>query len=136
MDEIIADQIEWLLSGNASTGRMGRSIVTLAGFLSDGAIPEKIDKQLADLSRQVTLQDMFDALIQPLNTISRTYGLATKPAKDGDRTDPPELGKLLDQIEAARQDIAACPTVNYSALISWLVQRARDRKLLSKRGRR
>lgn len=136
MDELITDQIEWLLTANSGTLRMGRSIMTLAGFLSDGSLPEQIDRQLADLSRQVMLQELLDSLIQSLNTIFRTYGVVSQPPKEGDRIDTPEFGKLLDQIEATRQDLAAHSTVNYSALISWLVKQARDRKLLSKRARR
>ena len=62
--------------------------------------------------------------------------MESKVQEEGDRIDTPEFGKLLDQIEATRQDLAAHPTVNYSALISWLVKQARDRKLLSKRARR
>lgn len=136
MDELITDQIEWLLTANSGTLRMGRSIMTLAGFLSDGSLPEQIERQLADLSRQVMLQELLDSLIQSLNTIFRTNGAVSQPPKEGERIDTPECGKLLDQIEATRQDLAAHSTVNYSALISWLVKQARDRKLLSKRARR
>lgn len=136
MDELITDQLEWLLTANAGTLRMGRSIITLAGFLSDGVIPEHIDRQLADLSRQVMLQEVLDSLIQSLNVIFKTYGLTLQPPKEGDCGDTPEFGKLLDQIEATRLDIAGQPTVNYSTLIAWLVQQARDGKLFSKRTRR
>jgi len=135
MDEMIADQIEWILSGNAGTNRLGRQIVTLAGFLADGDMPGKIDSQMADLSRQITLQDMFDALIQSLNTISKSHGSINK-SLDASKSEVPELGKLLDQIEAVRKEIAACPTVNYASLISWLVIQAREKKVLNKRARR
>lgn len=136
MDELITDQIEWLLTANAGTLRMGRSIMTLAGFLTDGAVPEQIDRQLADLSKLVMLQEVLDSLIQSLNTICKTCGSASQTPKDGDRSDTPEFGKLLDQIEATRQNIASHPTVNYAALIAWLVQQARGRKLWSNRSRR
>lgn len=136
MDELITDQIEWLLTANAGTLRMGRSIMTLAGFLSDGTIPEQIDRQLTDLSKLVMLQEVLDSLIQSLNTIFKTCGSASQAPKDGDRSDTPEFGKLLDQIEATRQYIANHPTVNYSSLIAWLVQQARGRKMWSNRTRR
>lgn len=82
MDELITDQIEWLLTANSGTLRMGRSIMTLAGFLSDGSLPEQIDRQLADLSRQVMLQELLDSLIQSLNTILRTYGVVSHRLKN------------------------------------------------------
>mgnify|MGYP001767064443 FL=1 len=46
MDSILADQLEWLISGNMEGPRFKRQIILLVGCLADGQIPEDIQKEV------------------------------------------------------------------------------------------
>ena len=136
LDELIADQIEWLLANYSNTNRLGRQLVMLVGFLAEGSLPEYIDRQTASLSRLVVLQDMFDALIAALNAMSRQVPFAKPDKALAEGVSCTEPARLLDQIEATRRDLAACDQVNYAQLIAWVVAQAKARKILKAHGRR
>ncbi|HYS87713.1 MAG TPA: hypothetical protein VEN78_22330 [Bradyrhizobium sp.] len=136
MDELIADQIEWLLANNSNTNRLGRQLVMLVGFLADGSLPDEIERHTASLSRLIVHQDIFEALVGALNMLSRQAPLARSDKAAADSVQSAEPARLLDQIEAARRDIAACDPVNYAQLIAWIVAQAKARKILKARGRR
>lgn len=124
MDSILADQLEWLLSGNMEGIRFKRQLLLLAGCLADQAIPSEIEKQLANLSRRIALEEVFSALLEPVNAYLRGNKEKDAPAFD--------LSSLMAQIEATRQGLDECDPVNLAVLLSWLLGRAKDRKLLSK----
>lgn len=128
MDSILADQLEWLMTGNMVGIRLKRQIVLLAGCLSDDWLPEHIERPVGNLCRQITLQESFDALLQTLNGFVRDSKNQNAPAVD--------LTGLLAQVEAARLALNDCETVNEAQLIAWVLGRAREKKLLSKRGGR
>lgn len=135
MDEQITEQIEWLLSQNGNTGRLGRQLVTLVGFIADGTLPESIDKQMTSLSRQIQLKDIFDALISSLDIMTRNIA-KTQSDKSGEAPSVAGFSALISQVEAARLDLAKCEHVNYAELISWIITQARERKILPTRQRR
>ncbi len=124
MDSILADQLEWLLSGNMDGIRFKRQLVLLAGCLADQNIPSEIEKQLANLSRRIALEEVFGALLEPVNAYLRGNKEKEAPTFD--------LSSLMAQIEATRLALNDCDPVNQAVLLSWLLGRAKDRKLLSK----
>lgn len=124
MDSILADQLEWLISGNMEGLRFKRQIVLLAGCLADQTLPKEIEQQIANLSKRIGLEEIFDALMEPLNAYLRNAG-----EKDSTVLD---ISALMAQIEATRQALNDCEPVNQATLITWLMSRAREKKLLSK----
>lgn len=136
MDELIKEQLEWLLSSNGMTNRLGRQLVTLVGFLAEGALPEDVERQVGMLSRLLVLQDLFDALVGALNNFSHQSSYIRSDKGQGESALATEMARLLDHIEAARRDIAASEPVNYASLIAWVVAQARARKILKGHGRR
>lgn len=124
MDSILADQLEWLLSGNMEGIRFKRQLVLLAGCLAEQTIPDEIEKQLANLCRIISLEEVFRALLEPLNACLR--GTKEKEISNID------LSSLMTQIEATRQALNDCEPVNQAVLLSWLLGRAREKKLLPK----
>ena len=83
-----------------------------------------IEKQLLLLSQRITLEEVFASLIEPLNIFLRN-------SKDGDAFHSLDLSGLLTQIDSTRQALNACEAGNPAVLISWILERARDRKLLN-----
>jgi hypothetical protein len=71
MEELILDQLEWLLAQNSGGSRYDRQIITLVGFLSNENMPENIAQQMRALSRQSMLRDIFDALVETMNTFAQ-----------------------------------------------------------------
>jgi len=129
MDEILANQLEWLLSGNMEGTRFKRQIVLLAGCLANPAMPEEIERQVTNLCRRIALEEIFDALLAPVNAYLRN----TKEKE----TQAIDLSGLVGQIEATRQALNECEPVNQAVLISWLIALAREKRLLGKiRGNR
>lgn len=124
MDSILADQFEWLISGNMEGLRFKRQIVLLAGCLADQTVPKEVEQQIANLSKRIALEEVFDALMEPLNAYLRNAG-------DKDST-VLDISGLMAQIEATRQALTDCEPVNQATLITWLMSRAREKKLLSK----
>lgn len=136
MDELISDQIEWLLGNYGTSNRLGRQLVTLVGFLGGGDVPENISRQSAALSKLIVYQDLFDSLIQALNMMSKQPVSPRPDAKTGETVASQEPIRLLEQIEAVRRDIAACDNVNYSELISWIIGQAKEQKIVRSKARR
>lgn len=124
LDAILTDQLEWLISGNMEGLRFKRQLVLLAGCLADGAMPPEIEAQLAKLSQRIACEEVFNALLEPLNNYFRQ-------AKDKDAC-LPDIASLVAQVEASRQELAQCEPANLSLIVTWLLSRARDRKLLGK----
>lgn len=124
MDAILVDQLEWLLSGNMEGKRFKRQIVLLAGCLADGVIPEEIERQIANLCKRIGLEEVFAALLEPLNAYLRNSKDHEKAALD--------LSGLIAQVEATREALNECEPVNQAAIIAWLLARAKEKKLLVK----
>lgn len=124
MDSILADQLEWLISGNMEGLRFKRQLVLLASCLAEQDIPDNIERQVANLSKRIALEEVFEALLKPLNEYLRNGG-----DKESSKLD---ISGLVSQIEATRQALNECEPVNQAILIAWLINRAREKKLLSK----
>lgn len=135
MNDLLADQIEWLLTNTSNSNRLGKQLITLVGFLADETLPEHISQQVAALSRLVVRQDMFDALVNSLNGLSRG-GLLARPDKSVSENGSSDFAHLVAQIEAARLDVSAIESVNYSELIAWVIFRGRQLKILKAHGGR
>lgn len=136
MDELLLDQLEWLLAQNGSNVRYERQIITLVGFLSDEQLPDAISQQIRALSKQVTLRDIFDALVASLSSFAPARPRARMDGKiDGEIN--VDLTPLVTQIEAARLALSQCEAVSHAELIAWVVSKAKQRKLWQgRRGRR
>lgn len=78
MDDLLAEQLEWLLSCNLQGNRLAHHLLVITGCLADTTLPEHISRQMAALSRQVMLQEMFDSLINSVNRFPKY--LPTKEA--------------------------------------------------------
>lgn len=136
MEERLREQFENLIGEYGTTKTLGRQIVTLSGFMAQDTITAPITQQLANLSRQLVLQDMFDSLMQSLNNATRALaGHRAIPRAEDAACPALDLSRLIEQIETVRRDITACEPINYSELIAWLVQQARVQKILRARGR-
>lgn len=124
MDGILVNQLEWLLSGNMEGVRFKRQLILLAGCLADNTLPDEIDHQLTLLSRRVELEEVFKALLTPLESYLRHANDPNKPMQD--------LSGLIAQIEATRQALIDCEPVNQALLITWLISRAKEKNLWRK----
>lgn len=124
VDSILADQLEWLISGNMEGLRFKRQLVLLAGCLADGAMPAEIEVQLSKLSQRIAAEEVFVALLEPVNTYLRQN-------KDKEACNLDITG-LIAQVEASRLELKQCEPTNLALIVTWLLGRARDRKLLSK----
>jgi len=122
MNRLIKENLEALLQDTSSSKRLGRRIISLAGFLDAPQAPEPIQQQLGRLSRLLILQDSFDALLDPMTLLSRS-GLAHT-------LDANALQTMLGSLEQARQQIADIEEINYPLLMSWLVSAAETRNVL------
>lgn len=124
MDSILADQLEWLISGNMEGLRFKRQLVLLAGCLADQDIPDDVERQVANLCKRIEQEELFEALMKPLNEYLRNGG-----DKESSKLD---ISGLIAQVEASRQALNDCEPVNQALLITWVISRAREKKLLSK----
>jgi hypothetical protein len=136
MDDLLGDQLEWLFSCNLQGNRLAHHLLIITGRLADRALPEHISRQMATLSRQVMLQEMFDTLVKSFNEFAKSppRGKTDPVAPDAHST--MELSGLIAQIDDARQQLLKCETVNFAELIAWISCQAKERKLLSKGRRR
>lgn len=124
LDSILADQLEWLISGNMEGLRFKRQLLLLVGCLADGAMPVEIEAQIAKLTQRIASEEVFSALLEALNSYLRQ----TKE-KDACTLD---VTGLIAQVEASRQELNQCEPANIALIVTWLLGRARDRKLISK----
>jgi hypothetical protein len=124
MDSILTDQLEWLISGNMEGLRFKRQILLLAGCLADGPIPPHIEQEINKLCKRIALEEVFTALLEPINAFLRNAKSKEAP--------PLDLSGLLAQVEATRQALNDCEAVNQPSLITWILGQAREKKLLSK----
>lgn len=104
--------------------RFKRQLVLLAGCLVDGAIPVEIEAQLAKLAQRIACEEVFNALLEPLNI----YFRQTKEKESGHL----DITGLVAQVEACRKELTQCEPANLALIVTWLLSRARDRKLLGK----
>lgn len=128
MDDILIEHVEALLAESIYSKRIGRRLLLLVGALSEETIPEEILQQTQTLSRLIVLQDLFDALMEPVNHVAR----GSRPPGQVHPNVSPDLGPAFAQIEETRRQIAACDPVNYAQILAWIMARARERKLLRK----
>jgi len=136
VDDLVADQLEWLLSCNLEGNRLARHVLIISGCLADTVLPEHISRQMAALSRQVTLQEIFETLVNSLNQFAKTQPRTNEETLSHDAYVNPGSTGLIDQIQDARQQLLQCDPVNYAELIAWITGQARERKLWSKGRRR
>jgi hypothetical protein len=135
MDELLTEQLEWLLSCNLQGNRLAHHILIISGCLADTALPEHISRQMITISRQVMLQETFDTLVNSLNQFAKmTPRSATATAAD--TLANIELSGLVEQVKDARLQLLALDPINYAELIAWITSRARDQKLWAKGRRR
>ncbi|MEL0169660.1 MAG: hypothetical protein VW877_16180 [Pseudomonadaceae bacterium] len=123
MERLIKENLEALLQDAAGSKRLGRKIINLAGFLGPTEPPAKIQTQLNKLSRLLILQDGFDALLEPITSVSRSGSLQCLVTAE-------LLSPLTASLEAARQAMMAVGEINYAELIAWLVFLAQERRIL------
>ncbi|HAG77614.1 hypothetical protein PK34_15090 [Stutzerimonas stutzeri] len=125
MDRLIRENLEYLLQETSNSKRLGRRIISLAGFLDSAQSPEAVQSQLSRLSRLLILQDTFDALLESLTLMSRAnlpHGL-----------DAQAMQSMAKSVEEARKEIADSEEINYPLLVSWLVSAAESRKIMRAR---
>lgn len=126
MDQLIKEHLESLLQENSSSKRLGRRIISLAGFLRPSETPDAIRKQLSYLSRLQVRQDAFDAMLDPVMTLMRSSQTAN--------IENPAALTLLSSLEEARKGLVSDDEINYSELIGWLVGIAHARKIIRIKG--
>lgn len=124
MDSILVDHLEGLLSGSLEGTRAMRKMVLLAACLAEPAIPPEIEKQLERLCRRIWLEEVFEALLAPLNACLRTPKDREQAAID--------LSGLMAQIDESRKALESCEPVNQAVLIHWILEQAREKRLLGK----
>ena len=136
MDELLADQLEWLLSCNLQGNRLAHHLLIISGCLANTVLPEHISKQMAALSRQVMLQELFDTLVHSFDSYSKSQPRTKPEATSSEPSNAVELTGLIDQIQDARLQLMQCEPVNYAELIAWIANQAKEKKLWGKARRR
>lgn len=136
MDDLLTDQLEWLFSCNLQGNRLAHHLLVITGCLADSALPEHISRQMAVLSRQVKLQEMFDTLVNSFNQFAKMPHRIKTEAIGFDGYGSNELAGLIAQIEDTRQQLLQCDSVNYAELVAWISTKAKERKLWNKGRRR
>lgn len=124
MDSILADQLGWLISGNMAGIRFRRQLLLLAACLADGEMPPEVEAQIAKLTQRIAREEVFSALLETLNAYLRQ-------TKDKEAT-PLDVSGLVAQVEASRQELNECEPANIALILTWVLSRARDKKLMSK----
>ena len=124
MDSILADQMEWLISGNMEGLRFKRQLLLLAGCLADGEMPSGIASSIDKLTQRIAQEEVFNALLDSLNICLRQI----KHSDAGNM----DISTLVAQVEDARHVLDQCEPANTALVVAWLLGRARERKLLKK----
>ena len=135
MEQLLTEQLEWVLSGNSQGKQLARHLLILSGALADATIPENINHQMITLSRQVLLQETLDRLIDTLNLLFRKTLTQKADAQHVPESECAERAGLIAQIEDTRILLFQLEPINYAELIAWIVAQAKVRKIWSKRGR-
>ena len=138
MNDIILDQIDWIVANNGNSNRLARQLISLIGALADGALPDDIAHQTLTLSRLVVLQDCFDALVKAF-TSAECRVVPNNPRQPGEQTESsaiPSTSPMAEQIDQVRRQIAECDPINFAQLIAWVMGQARTKKLLRPAGKR
>ena len=136
MDDLLIDQLEWLFSCNLQGNRLAHHLLVISGCLAKTGLPENISQQMATLSRQVMLQDMFNTLVNSLDQLAKNPLRIKTEAALPEANINSEFAGLVAQIQDARQQLLQCDTVNYAELIAWITTQAKEQKLWSKSRRR
>lgn len=126
LESLMTDQLEWILSGQSTGKRFLQQLVVVAGYLATDPVPENIAHQLAAASKQITLLEVFDALLTPLNLLARVG-----PSEHSST----QVVSLIGQINEARVALQESESINHAEVISWLVLRAREKKLIAREKR-
>ncbi len=124
MDSILTDQLEWLISGNMEGLRFKRQLLLLAGCLADSALPDNIEDELGRLTRRIACEEVFHSLLDSLNAYLRQI-------KDKDQVNL-DISSLIAQVEATREELKQCEPANTALIVTWLLGKAKERKLLGK----
>lgn len=135
MDELLTDQLEWLLSCNLQGNRLAHHILIISGCLADTALPEHISRQMVTISRQVMLQETFNTLVNSLNQFAKITPRSTAATSD-DTLAHIELSGIVEQVKDARLQLLALDPINYAELIAWITSQAKAQKLWAKGRRR
>lgn len=136
MDDMLIEQLEWLLSSNMQGNRFARHLLLMTGCFASENLPENINQQMVVLSRQVMLQDVFDTLVASLNQFSKSTSYVKIENTPPDAMANVDLTALFAQIEDARQQLSNCAPVNYAEIVAWVVAQAKKCKLWNKVRRR
>jgi hypothetical protein len=136
MDELLTDQLEWLLSCNLQGNRLAHHLLIVSGCLAGTALPEHISRQMITLSRQVMLQETFDTLVNSLNQFAKMVPRSKTEIAAPDTLAHNEMSGLVEQIRDARLQLLSLDPINYAELIAWIASQARDQKLWTKGRRR
>jgi hypothetical protein len=136
MDDLLSDQLEWLFSCNLQGNRLAHHLLVISGCLAKTGLPENISRQMATLSRQVMLQDMFNTLVNSLDQLVKNPLRIKGEAASPEMNINPEFAGLVGQIQDTRQQLLQCETVNYAELIAWIAAQAKEQKLWNRNRRR
>ena len=137
MDEMLTEQLEWLMSGNLQGARLARCLLVLVGCLAEDNLPDDVKQQMATLSKQLKLQEVFDTVVASLNQYGKAaFSFGEKQATNSDVNAGGELCALITQVEQARISLSDCDVVNYAEVVAWVVGQAKARKLWVKSRRR
>ena len=128
MQDMIADQIEWLLTGNLQGLRLKHQLLLVAGCVADDDTPSDIQKQLEALCCRINRQEVFEALLAPLNARLSVKGEQSSPSVD--------INQLLQQIDTARTELNACEDADEAKILAWVMANARQKKLFRATGSR
>lgn len=136
MNDLIVEQLEWLISGNLPSNRLARHLLTLTGTLADAPLPDHINLQMITLSRLAMLQEMLDKLMYTLDQLLRQKHKVQVADQTIQETINADSAALIAQIDDTRQKMLQCDPVNYAELTAWIVALAKQRKLWASGRRR
>lgn len=117
MNRLTRESLNSVIKKTSGGKRPEWRIISLAGVLNIKRAPDAVQHQLATRSRLPTLQNAFDALLEPLTLLARS-------SLDS------ALQYTLVSLKGTRQQIADLDEINYSLLIGWPVSAAEARQLL------
>lgn len=131
MKALVSEYIESLLADTSGDLRSGRRLLTLIGILGEAKLPENIEAESLRLSKYLTLREIYNSLLEPLNHYAKKGVPSTSP-QNGNPVDT-NLEKLLAEVKEARTELTAHEAINYPLLTSWVIRTAREKKLITSR---